>query len=159
LDAKHRSLLLDLESCKIKCDKYKQSLKYFDDNFFNEIESLKKRHDEAVKLNKYYEYLLFRGDKDNLILNNLHGDVYHENVRVKNRPAKVEQRVVKFKVDDKQRDEVCDSDEYQVMADSSLDLLRSLNSDCRKGVVNGDDGGQDDYDFDFDGLTRLLNDR
>ena len=71
LEARQKSLLLDLENYKTKYEKYKKSLKYFDDDFFSEIENLKSRHDETIRLNKYYEYLLFRGDRENLILKNI----------------------------------------------------------------------------------------
>lgn len=71
LESRYKSLEIDLASVKMKCDKYKKSLSRFDDSFFAEIEALKKRHDESVNLNKYYEYLLFRSDKENLILKNL----------------------------------------------------------------------------------------
>lgn len=57
LEVKQKSLVIDLETYKMKCQKYKQELSCFDDTFFNEIEDLKYNYHEAIKLNKYYEQL------------------------------------------------------------------------------------------------------
>lgn len=62
-----KSLLLDYETCKIKCKKYKTELKCFDEKFFDELEDLKYNFYESIKLNKHYEQLLFKLDKSDLI--------------------------------------------------------------------------------------------
>jgi hypothetical protein len=157
LEAKQKSLLLDLESYKIKCEKYKKSLKYFDDNFFNEIENLKHMHDEAVKLNKYYEHLLFRGDRHNLILKNL------TNKKPKNRVKfAVEGRTNEENMSDNHENEG-DFGEYDSIVDKSLDLLKSLNSYSSvksERKVRDDDVNRskssEDYQLDFDQLTQSL---
>lgn len=70
LETKQKSLLIDLETYKVKCQKYKEELKHFDDDFFDEIEKLKNKYDEAVKLNKYYEKFLSEKDLFYLIADN-----------------------------------------------------------------------------------------
>jgi hypothetical protein len=65
--AANRSLKLDLESYKVKYEKYKRELDFFDDDFFIEIESLKDKYNEAVKMNKYYESILFKTNQINKI--------------------------------------------------------------------------------------------
>lgn len=64
-DSQNKKLLIELESYKIKCQKYKNELKCFDEKFFEEIEDLKFKYCEAVKLNKDYEKILLDKQKDN----------------------------------------------------------------------------------------------
>ena len=64
LELNFKSLLLDYESCKIKCKKYKRELECFDEKFFDELEDLKYNFSEAVKLNKHYEKILFELKKN-----------------------------------------------------------------------------------------------
>ena len=66
-ESKLKTLKLDLESYKIKCKKYKNILKCFDENFFDELEDLKANFYESVKLNKHYENLFKKIEKKGFI--------------------------------------------------------------------------------------------
>jgi hypothetical protein len=68
LEAKLKTLLLDYEACKKKCRNYKAELKCFDEKFFEELEDLKYNFYESIKLNKHYERLLFKLNKEDLIV-------------------------------------------------------------------------------------------
>ena len=57
-EIKLKKITIELESYKLKCQKYKNELKCFDEKFFEEIEDLKYKYSEAVKLNKHYENIL-----------------------------------------------------------------------------------------------------
>ena len=70
LDSKHKSLVLDNESLKLKVKKYKSDLKYFDQSFFDDLEELKRKYDESIQLNKHYEKILYELNKPNLVKNN-----------------------------------------------------------------------------------------
>jgi hypothetical protein len=62
-------LEMDLNKYKLKYKRYKAELKFFDVEFFDEIEDLKYYLDESIKLNKYYESLLhINTDKNKEIL-------------------------------------------------------------------------------------------
>jgi len=68
VESKYKTLIIDYESSKLKCKKYKEELKCFDENFFDEIEDLKYNYAEAVKLNRHYEDLLFKLQQENLVV-------------------------------------------------------------------------------------------
>lgn len=68
LETSFRSMLLDYENCRMKCKKYKAELKCFDEKFFDELEDLKYNFYESIKLNKHYENLLFKLNKNELML-------------------------------------------------------------------------------------------
>lgn len=59
LEKQNKTLKIDVESYKLKYEKCKKELAFFDEQFFQEIDNLKSKYGEAVKLNKYYENLLF----------------------------------------------------------------------------------------------------
>lgn len=63
LRKQNRTLRIDLEAMKLKYDQFRKELEFFDDDFLDEIKTLKKKYDDALKLNKYYENLLFYSDK------------------------------------------------------------------------------------------------
>jgi len=63
-DSQNKKLSIELESYRIKCQKYKNELKCFDEKFFEEIEDLKYKYCEAVKLNKHYEKILLENQKE-----------------------------------------------------------------------------------------------
>ena len=69
LDIKYKRLILDYEASKLKCKKYKNELKCFDQSFFDELEELKLNYNESLKLNRHYETLLHNLNKKNLIVN------------------------------------------------------------------------------------------
>lgn len=69
LEPKYKSLLLDCETFRIKCKKYKNEMKCFDKSFFDELEQLKSSYDESIKLNKHYENLLYKLNNNSLIVN------------------------------------------------------------------------------------------
>lgn len=64
LKRQNKSLQIDVEEMKLKYDEYKKELDFFDDDFFDEIKRLKSKYNDALKLNKYYENLLFFSDKN-----------------------------------------------------------------------------------------------
>lgn len=68
LETSFKSMLLDYENCRIKCRKYKAELKCFDEKFFDELEDLKYNFYESIKLNKHYENLLFKLNKNELMV-------------------------------------------------------------------------------------------
>ena len=105
LETKHKSLVLDYESCKLKCKKYKNELKCFDKRFFDELEELKKNYHDSIKLNKHYEDLLYQLNKKNLIASS----------------RKMLKKEVKFAVDGEPNEE----EEYE----EENDCLKSMSSE------------------------------
>lgn len=97
LRKQNRSLKIDVEDMKRKYEEFRRELDSFvDEDFLDEIKTLKKKYADALKLNKYYENLLFYSDK------------HTSKVNTRNR--------VKFAIDD----DVVRSMEHSVVG-SSLD--------------------------------------
>lgn len=62
LKKQNRSLKIDLEGIKLKYETCQKELDFFDEDFFDEIKTLKCKYRDALKLNKYYENLLFHSE-------------------------------------------------------------------------------------------------
>ncbi len=118
LDVKHKTLVLDYESCRLKCKKYKNELKCFDKSFFDELEELKKNYEDSIKLNKHYENLLYELNRQNLIIVD------------KRKNAKKE---VKFAIDS-DLDEDEDGQVSECLKSFSSDLSQILNDSDSKNT-------------------------
>ena len=112
LEMSFKSMLLDYETCKIKCKKYKSELKCFDEKFFDELEDMKFNYHKAIKMNKHYENLLMKMNKTDLV-------VVKEGKKPKNK--------VKFDKSSKEHD----IDDYQNECGKSFETeLCESSSEC-----------------------------
>ncbi len=173
-EAKYNKLIIDYESVKFKCQKYKKELKCFDEKFFDEIEDLKYNYNQAVQLNKHYEEVLLRlhSNKGGLSLNNT------SNVKSKKKNK------VKFNFeDDKNRSDDCSDDELKYLIklkehyDKNSTTSKDENYDSDRKVEFSDSeyfdqdenmdsdelnlsaGGKKSFDFDkFIGIDDLISD-
>lgn len=173
LETSFKSMLLDYENCRMKCKKYKAELKCFDEKFFDELEDLKYNFYESIKLNKHYENLLFKLNKNELMLD--------PNQKPKNRVKFADEmsnghEAKKKKKGDKTRrlsdlkqsfESMNRSFKDSLVCDSfpnESDLLETHEpEECSEGDFNYEDYLQDD-DFDYnqtleyqDLLRRLAN--
>ena len=149
LEVSFKSMLLDYEACRIKCKKYKAELKCFDEKFFDELEDLKYNFYESIKLNKHYENLLFKLNKNDLIIDP------EKKLKTKNR--------VKFASDKNEHD----IDEFQRKSKAmTRDFKKQRLSDLKQSFEsmnrsfkseNGASFNYDSFDFDCD-VDNKLND-
>jgi hypothetical protein len=144
LDIKYKRLILDYEASKLKCKKYKNELKCFDQSFFDELEELKLNYNESLKLNRHYETLLHNLNKKNLIVNK------NESNKSKNR--------VKFALEEHDDDEC-----FKTMStefNTSLDYFDINNTnesvEMDKQLLNED--FKLDSDLDYQQLIEQLSD-
>ena len=151
---KHKTLVLDYESCKLKCKKYKNELKCFDKNFFDELEELKKNYQDSIKLNNHYENLLYELNRKNLIVDN----------------RKKSKKEVKFDVDSDQEEDEEDSERLKSISsdfsqflddydskntDESIDIDNTLLSNEKKKTDNDNDSNLDET-LDYQHLINQL---
>ncbi|CAF0827711.1 unnamed protein product [Brachionus calyciflorus] len=79
IEIKYKQLIIDLAAYKLKCNRYEQQMKLFDDDFLKDIENLKNKYDETLQLNKHYVRLLEKTKNPKLSLKyDLHNSIETE---------------------------------------------------------------------------------
>ena len=137
-DLQNKKLSIELESFKIKCQKYKNELKFFDEKFFEEIEDLKFKYCEAVKLNKHYEKILMDNQKDvnkSTVKNRVKFAIDNDSDILKSESEKVSEK----------------TNEYNQFDSLDLDDLININNNLDSKVTNKEDEPEiTNFDLDLD---------
>jgi hypothetical protein len=137
-DLQNKKLSIELESFKIKCQKYKNELKCFDEKFFEEIEDLKFKYCEAVKLNKHYEKILMDSQKDankSMVKNRVKFAIDNDSDILKSESEKVPEK----------------TNEFNQFDSLDLDDLININNNLDSKVTNKEDEPEiTNFDLDLD---------